>query len=62
MSEPAKRSVKTLVTFFILALIAYLVIAGTIANDINYTAIALSLVSVLGLMWGNPLNRDGDGK
>jgi hypothetical protein len=54
---------KWLVTVAGLALIGYLVVAGTIAKDINYTSIALALVTLLGLMWGNPMNRrNGDDK
>lgn len=50
---------KVVVTFVACGLICYLVVAGTLAGDINYTAIALALVSLLGLMWGDPLNRRG---
>jgi hypothetical protein len=48
---------KVILTFVACGLITFLVVAGTFAKDINYTAIALGLVSLLGLMWGDPLNR-----
>lgn len=51
---------KVLVTLVALALIVFLVVAGTLAKDINYTAIALAILSLLGLMWGDPLNRRKD--
>lgn len=53
---------KVVVTFVVCGLITFLVVAGTIAGSINYTTVALGLVSVLGLMWGDPLNRRGDDK
>lgn len=52
---------KVIVTFVACGLVTFLVIAGTLAKDINYTAIALGLVSLLGLMWGDPLNRRNGG-
>lgn len=51
---------KLVITIVALGLIVFLVVAGTIAKDINYTAIALALVSMLGFMWGLPNRPGGD--
>lgn len=51
--------VRLLITIVALALITYLVIAGTIAENLNFTSIALALVGMVGFMWGIP-PRGGD--
>lgn len=47
---------KTFITVVALALIAFLIVAGTLDHRINYTAVAVGLSTLLGVVWGKKDN------
>lgn len=58
-SVDPKTIAKLGITFTFLPCIVFLVVFGSLAGETSFIGVALAMISLLALLWGNPVGGDG---